>query len=103
KNTIRSLPVSIQNSVNTINFLFKASHSVITKGNKVELLFNGEEKFPKVFEIIKQAQHHIHLEYYIYENDNIGNQLADLLIEKVKEGVIVRFLYDDFGSSKIGK
>lgn len=103
ENTIQSLPETIQDSVNTINFLFKASHSVITKGNKVELLFNGEEKFPKVFETLKKAKHHIHLEYYIYQNDEIGNELADLLIEKVKEGVIVRFLYDDFGSSKIGK
>lgn len=103
ESTIKALPDSLQNSVNTINFLFKASHSVITHGNKVELLFNGEKKFPKVFEILKQAKHHIHLEYYIYKDDEIGNQLADLLLDKVKEGVIVRFLYDDFGSSKIGK
>ncbi|HLS31225.1 MAG TPA: cardiolipin synthase [Flavobacteriaceae bacterium] len=103
QSTIKKLPNPIQNSVNTINFLFKASHSVITSGNKVELLFNGEEKFPKVFEILKQAKHHIHLEYYIYENDKIGNELADLLIKKARQGVVVRFLYDDFGSSKIGK
>ncbi len=88
---------------NTINFLFKGSYSPVTQGNHVELLLNGEEKFPKLMEIINQAKHHIHLEYYIYENDQIGNRLADLLIKKAEEGVIVRFLYDDFGSSKISK
>lgn len=101
--TIENLPDSIQSSVNTINFLYKASHSIITQGNKVELLFNGEEKFPKVQEILQQAKHHIHLEYYIYKSDNIGNELADILIRKAEEGVIIRFLYDDYGSRKIGK
>lgn len=93
----------IHRSENTINFLFKALNSPLTKGNHVELLLNGEQKFPKVFEILNEAKHHIHLEYYIFQNDRIGNQLADLLIKKAKEGVEVRFLYDDFGSRKIGK
>ena len=46
---------------------------------------------------------HIHLEYYIYENDVTGNQLAEILIKKAKEGLAVRFLYDDFGSHGLGK
>lgn len=74
-----------------------------TTNNRVEILINGEEKFPKVFETIRQARHHIHIEYYIYDNDHIGNQLAELLIQKQQEGVKVRFIYDDFGSSKIRK
>lgn len=37
----------------------------------------------------------------INENDTIGNQIAEILIEKAKQGVKVRFIYDDFGSSKI--
>ncbi len=87
----------------TTDFLFNAVHSPLSQGNEVELLINGEEKFPKVFESIKKAQHHIHLEYYIYANEEVGNQLADLLIQKSLEGVEVRFLYDDLGSNKIGK
>ena len=83
--------------------MFNAVHSPLSQGNEVELLINGEEKFPKVFESIKKAQHHIHLEYYIYANEEVGNQLADLLIQKSLEGVEVRFLYDDLGSNKIGK
>lgn len=87
----------------TTDFLFNAVHSPLSQGNEVELLINGEEKFPKVFESIKKAQHHIHLEYYIYVNEEVENQLADLLIQKSLEGVEVRFLYDDLGSNKIGK
>lgn len=79
------------------------SKGVVSKNNKVSLLLNGENKFPEVIKCLKEAKHHIHLEYYIFENDTIGNQLADVLIEKVKEGVKVRFIYDDFGSRRIRK
>lgn len=89
--------------ITTINYLYHAGHSPLSQRNHVEVLVNGEGKFAKVFEVLKKAQHHIHLEYYIYDNDQIGNRLADLLIEKAGEGVKVRFLYDDLGSGKIGK
>ncbi|WP_350286949.1 cardiolipin synthase [uncultured Croceitalea sp.] len=71
--------------------------------NSVELLINGENKFNEVFKSLHAAKHHIHLEYYIYENDIVGNQLGDILIKKAKEGVKVRFIYDDFGSNTIRK
>src|SRR5690606_29419238 len=71
--------------------------------NKVKLLINGEQKFPQLFEAINNARHHIHLEYYIYEPDEVGRYLIDLLIKKAIEGVEVRFLVDDFGSSKMKK
>ncbi|WP_419870621.1 cardiolipin synthase [Chryseobacterium sp. CT-SW4] len=93
----------VESFIPMINFLYNAAYSPLTQGNKVEILVNGEEKFKKVFEVLKNARHHIHLEYYIYDNDIIGNRLADLLIQKAKEGVIIRFLYDDMGSGKIGK
>ncbi len=87
----------------TISFLYNAAHSPLSSKNEVEILVNGEEKFAKVLECIRKAKHHIHLEYYIYENDSIGNELADLLILKAQEGVVIRFLYDALGSGKIGK
>lgn len=69
--------------------------------NAVKALINGEDKFPDLLESIKSARHHIHLEYYIYENDETGSEIAEALIEKAKEGVEVRFIYDDFGSRHI--
>lgn len=75
--------------------------SPLSGNNEVKLLFNGENKFPEVLEALRGAKHHIHMEYYIYENDVIGNQIKDILIQKAKEGVKVRFIYDDFGSRSI--
>lgn len=77
--------------------------SPITGNNNVSLLINGESKFPKVFEALQSAKNHIHIEYYIFNADSVGCRIIDLLIEKAKEGVKVRFIYDDFGSREIRK
>ena len=46
--------------------------SPLTSGNTARLLINGEEKFPAVIQALEEAKDHIHIEYYIYENDKIG-------------------------------
>jgi cardiolipin synthase len=86
-----------------VSLLMNDSLSPLTSGNAVKLLINGEEKFPEVINALENARHHIHLEYYIYDDDVIGNTMKELLIRKAKEGVEVRLIYDDFGSSAIRK
>lgn len=81
--------------------LIKDLGSPLTKGNRVELLINGENKFPELMRAIEEAQHHVHVEYYIFEYDETGTALVELLIKKAKEGVQVRLIYDDFGSPSI--
>ncbi|MHC5202637.1 cardiolipin synthase [Myroides sp. LJL119] len=71
--------------------------------NQVKLLENGEVFFEDLIKDLKRAKNHIHLEYYIYDNSQIGEQIADILIERKKAGVEVRFIYDDFGSRSIRK
>lgn len=70
----------------------------VTYNNKVELLMTGREKFVDLFETIRHARHHIHLEYFNFRNDSIANALFDLLAEKAKEGVKVRAMFDAFGN-----
>src|ERR1700754_3534718 len=77
--------------------------SPLTADHEVKLLINGEEKFPAVLQALEEAKDHIHIEYYIYENDKIGQMIEELLIKKAKQGVTVRFIYDDFGSRGIRK
>jgi len=71
--------------------------------NNFKLLINGEEKFPEVLKTIATAQHFIHMEYYDWENDIIGNKIKDLLLKKVASGLKVRVLYDDYASKGIKK
>lgn len=70
----------------------------VTEHNRVSILKNGTEKFENLFEAIRQAHHHIHLEYFNFRNDSIANTLFDLLAEKAAEGVEVRALFDAFGN-----
>lgn len=77
--------------------------NVLTANNKATLFFNGETKFPEVIKALEKAKNHIHIEYYVYENDTIGKQIGEVLKVKAKEGVKVRFIYDDFGSKSIRK
>ena len=77
--------------------------SPLTPGNTARVLINGEEKFPAVIQALEEAKDHIHIEYYIYENDKIGKTIEEILIRKAKQGVTVRFIYDDFGSRGIRK
>ncbi|HSB93389.1 MAG TPA: phospholipase D-like domain-containing protein, partial [Flavitalea sp.] len=81
--------------------LARDSSSILTSGNRVTLLLNGEQKFEEVLRCISEAKSHIHIEYYIYEDDEIGRAIERLLVKKASEGVSVRFIYDDFGSRPI--
>jgi cardiolipin synthase len=99
---LKNHPESIR-SESLVHLLLKDSWSPLTAGNNVKLLFNGEEKFPELLEVLRGAKHHIHIQYYIYEDDSIGKQIKNVLIQKAKEGVQVRFIYDDFGSNGIRK
>ena len=103
RETISPLDLSADNNRELAVMLEKELRSPLTRRNKVKLLLNGEEKFPEVLEALRNAKHHIHIEYYIYEQDEIGEQIEELLILKANEGVEVRFIYDDFGSPNIKK
>lgn len=65
--------------------------------NDVEVYHSGAEKFENLLRDIASAKEYIHLQYYIIENDEIGNRLSEALIERRKAGVRIRVIYDDFG------
>lgn len=75
--------------------------SRVLENSEVRILQNGEAFFPVLIEEMRRAKKHIHMQSYIYEDDEIGNQLKEVMIAKAKEGVEVRLLYDDFGSMRI--
>ena len=88
----------ILDKIGIIKLLLNNNKALLTKWNKVTILNNGAETFPAIFNAIKNAKHHIHLEYYMIEDGKIANQLKEILIEKAKEGIEIRLIYDDVGS-----
>jgi len=105
RNHLRSLAPYVTSSYKkSLRFLSHIEQRPsIIPNEEVKIICNGENFFPQLLEALKKATHHIHIEFYIYENDHIGNAIKDILIQKVKEGVEVRFIYDDFGSQDIRK
>lgn len=80
-----------------IPFFHRVSNALPFEGNDVQVFTDGYSMYQELFRRIAKAKHHIHLEFYIFENDAVGRLLRDLLIDKVREGVSVRLLYDDVG------
>ncbi len=66
--------------------------------NAVEILQNGHEKYPRLLEDLRAAQHSIHLEYYEWSSDPFTEQVKEILLAKAQQGVEVRILYDPVGS-----
>ncbi|MBK5303762.1 MULTISPECIES: cardiolipin synthase ClsB [Gammaproteobacteria] len=69
--------------------------------NRVELLENGEEYFPRVFEALRQAQSEILLETFIVFEDKVGNELQQILIEAAQRGVRITVNLDGFGCGEL--
>lgn len=86
------------NCESLIELLRRNNMHPVFSGNEVRLYTNGKDTFEALFEDIRKAKKHIHLDYYIIESGIIGYQLQALLIQKAKEGVEVRVVYDDMGS-----
>ncbi|MFV0468598.1 MAG: cardiolipin synthase, partial [Dysgonomonas sp.] len=81
-----------------VNLLNKLQTSPLYGGNKITFYSDGAEKFEALFEELEKATKHIHLQYYIFMDDNIGKQVREILMRKAAQGIEVRVLYDDVGS-----
>lgn len=86
-----------------IHMLKMNSEADAYDGNKIDVYAEGENIFESIFEAIRNAKSHIHIEFFIFEDDKISNKLRELLIQKSKEGVRVRMIYDYLGSYKLSK
>ena len=80
-----------------ISLLLNTGIFPFTTNNNVDVYVDGIQKFDNLIKDIKSAKHHIHLEYFIIKDSEIGRKIKDLLIEKSKQGVKIRILYDDVG------
>lgn len=81
-----------------MTLLLNNSKALLTRFNRIEILNNGEETFPALFDALARAKRFIHLEYYIIEEGRLATRLKQLLLEKAAQGVEVRIIYDDVGS-----
>ncbi|MDO4813543.1 MAG: cardiolipin synthase [Gemella sp.] len=90
--------VVVKKNQNLIKLNYQSNQAFLSTNNEIEILTEGKDKFDNLFEDIRNASSYIHVQYYIIKKDHLGNQLIDLLIEKLNQGVDVYLLYDDIGS-----
>jgi len=98
--------IQIQNSYSQIGsdiskiltITMKTGNAIITQDNKLEIFHTGKDKFERLFEDLESAKNSIHMEYFIFRNDEMGNRIIDILERKANEGLEVRFLVDGAGS-----
>lgn len=84
-----------------VPFFHRINNALPFEGNATEVFTDGYSMLQALMRDISGARHHIHLEFYIFENDAVGRLLRDLLFDKVRQGVEVRLLYDDVGCWKV--
>ena len=78
--------------------LWASGRSPLTMGNRLEILQNASEKYPRLLEDIRAASSSIHMLYYEWASGAFTEKVAELLRERVRNGVEVRILYDPVGS-----
>ncbi len=73
------------------------SQAFLFEGNRIDVYTTGDSKLQALLRELQRAKYHIHMEYYIIEDDPVGRLVRDVLIERSRAGVEVRFIYDDVG------
>lgn len=90
------LKYELQNEL--VEMFLNSDNAILTQQNDITIFTDGTKKFKQLFEDLRGAKNHINLEYFTIYDDDLGTQLREILIEKAKEGIKVRVLYDIFGS-----
>ena len=76
---------------------------ILTGNNSIEVIADTNLTLRRIEEAILGAKQTLDLEYYIWQPDRTGTRVRDLLIERAKAGVKVRFLYDALGSMALNR
>ena len=84
-----------------MQFCRRVNGALPFEGNALRVCSDGYSMLQALLRAIAGAKHHIHLEFYIFEDDAVGRLVRDALMDKAREGVEVRVLYDDVGSWKV--
>ena len=66
--------------------------------NDITIFTNGTSKFAALERDLRSAREYINIQYYIFEDDNIGNRIREILVDRAAAGVKVRVIYDHVGS-----
>ena len=81
-----------------LNHMRSVNQVPLITGNSTRLLIDGPAAHSAMFAAIAKARDHVNMQTYIFEDDEVGQKLAELLLKKRAEGVHIQLLYDSIGS-----
>jgi cardiolipin synthase len=79
----------------------RLSSTMASRGNEAKMLVNATQTYRAMIQAIEEAEHHIHVEFYIIRPDNMGESLRNRLARRAEEGIDVRVLCDGVGSVQL--
>ena len=97
------LPAASPDVVRQVRLAAGASGARLHIATELAIFQSGPELFEAIEREIAAARHHVHLEYYIWEPDELGTRLRDRLVERANAGIEVRLLVDRLGSPRAGR
>lgn len=81
-----------------VKLAFATGTYPLTINNQIEIFTTGLTKFESLKADLRNARRSIYLQYYIFSDDRLGEEISSILIEKASEGVEVKVIYDHVGS-----
>jgi len=94
---LQAMAADDKSAANQARYILNSSHCPIYQNTTSVYLPTGEIMFERLIEELKNAKRYIFLEYFIIDKGIMWDTILDILVEKVKQGVDVRLIYDDVG------
>ena len=95
---LQAVPPDYDNdAVKIVRMLLKSSGAILTMNNRVSYFDEGEALFRDLVQELENAEKSIHMEYFIWRSDELGERIKEVLLRKAAEGVEVRLLFDGVG------
>ena len=89
--------------IKMVRLLHNNSQSHLYADTEFKIYTDGASAFKSLFHELEKAKEHIHIEFFIIENDELGNRFREILIRKALSGVRVRVIYDYLGGRQLKK
>ncbi|MFP4697180.1 MAG: cardiolipin synthase [Eubacteriales bacterium] len=103
RNEFKSMDPLFQEFRDMIMFNLVSNSAIYTGDNEIDIFTNGDNKFDALIDSINNAKSFIHMQYYIFRNDELSKRICDALCKKAEEGIEVRILYDGMGCIRLRK
>ncbi len=78
--------------------LSRSNGTTVCDNNDIEIITSGQRKFEALCEDLKNAKHHIHMEYFYFRKDEGSKKIKEILMQKAREGVKVRFIHENIAN-----